>query len=81
MLRFSFGGGLLGSVEDLRASLDEQLGTFEARHGLPAEYPDAHTVGRERVAAQAEPQVAAVLVVVPALQQNLGLRTPAFLGA
>ncbi|GAB2731972.1 hypothetical protein GCM10027019_09140 [Melaminivora jejuensis] len=42
MLRFSFGGGLLGSVEDLRASLAEQLGTFEARHGLPAEYPDAH---------------------------------------
>ena len=43
VLRFSFGGGVLGSVQDLRASLDEQLGTLEAHHQLPAEYPDARS--------------------------------------
>ena len=43
VLRISFGGGVLGSVADLQASLDEQLGTLEARFGLPAEYSDARS--------------------------------------
>jgi hypothetical protein len=40
VLRISFGGGVLGSVGDLQQSLNEQLGTLEARFGLAAEYAD-----------------------------------------
>ena len=43
VLRFSFGGGVLGSVADLQASLHEQLGTLEERCQLPAEYPDVRS--------------------------------------
>ena len=43
VLRFSFGGGVLGSAADLQQSLDEQLGTLEERFQLPAEYPDARS--------------------------------------
>ncbi|CBL46719.1 Conserved hypothetical protein [gamma proteobacterium HdN1] len=43
VLRFSFGGGVFSSVEDVRASLNEQLNTAEERFHLPAEYPDARS--------------------------------------
>ncbi|WP_209421154.1 ATP-binding protein [Melaminivora jejuensis] len=64
VLRFSFGGGLLGSVEDLRASLDEQLGTFEARHGLPAEYPDARSRFKRLILRLAEQTGQRVVVLI-----------------
>ncbi len=40
VLRFSFGGGVLGSTADLMASLDEQLTTLEERFALTAEFSD-----------------------------------------
>ena len=40
VLRFSFGGGVLGSFNDLGQSLHEQLTVFEQQHKLPAEFPD-----------------------------------------
>ncbi|UHJ64977.1 ATP-binding protein [Melaminivora jejuensis] len=64
VLRFSFGGGLLGSVEDLRASLDEQLGTFEARHELPAEYPDARSRFKRLILRLAEQTGQRVVVLI-----------------
>jgi hypothetical protein len=41
VLRFSFGGGVLGSVEDLQQSLHAQLARHEESCGLPQKYPDA----------------------------------------
>ncbi len=40
VLRFSFGGGVLGSVGDLGQSLDRQLTVLEQQHGLSAAFPD-----------------------------------------
>ena len=40
VLRFSFGGGVLGSVEDLRASLHFQLTEHERRHAVAQQFPD-----------------------------------------
>jgi hypothetical protein len=40
VLRFSFGGGVLGSVNDLQQSLHEQLTYHETRFDLPATFPD-----------------------------------------
>jgi hypothetical protein len=40
VLRFSFGGGMLGSHRDLQDSLHEQLSYHEQSHGLVAAYPD-----------------------------------------
>ena len=40
VLRFSFGGGVLGSLSDLGQSLHEQLTVFEQQHELPAAFPD-----------------------------------------
>lgn len=41
VLRFSFGGGVLGSTEDLQQSLHVQLSRHEEAIGLPQKYPDA----------------------------------------
>ncbi|MBS0468769.1 MAG: ATP-binding protein [Proteobacteria bacterium] len=43
VLRFSFGGGLLGSVADVRASLHTQLTRHEENSGLPPKFPDARS--------------------------------------
>ena len=43
VLRFSFGGGVLGSAADLQASLHTQLTRLEQLHGLPAQFPDARS--------------------------------------
>ncbi len=43
VLRFSFGGGVLGSVNDLGQSLHEQLTHHETRFSLAAAYPDARS--------------------------------------
>ncbi|MFC4623242.1 ATP-binding protein [Comamonas nitrativorans] len=43
VLRFSFGGGVLGSVQDLQQSLHAQLRHHEERSGLAQKYPDARS--------------------------------------
>ncbi len=43
VLRFSFGGGVLGSLGDLGQSLHEQLTHHETRFGLPAAFPDVRS--------------------------------------
>ena len=43
VLRFSFGGGVLGSLEDLGQSLHRQLTVFEQQHGIPAAFPDVRS--------------------------------------
>lgn len=43
VLRFSFGGGVLGSVADLRASLNAQLAQHEQYHGVTQQFPDARS--------------------------------------
>ncbi|GAB1386017.1 ATP-binding protein [Melaminivora sp.] len=43
VLRFSFGGGVLGSVADLQASLHAQLTLLEQAHGLNMQFPDARS--------------------------------------
>lgn len=43
VMRFSFGGGVLGSVADLHDSLHAQLTLHEQAHGLPAQFPDARS--------------------------------------
>ncbi len=43
VLRFSFGGGVLGSLVDLGQSLDRQLTVFEQQHGLPSAFPDSRS--------------------------------------
>jgi hypothetical protein len=40
VIRISFGGGVLGSVEDLNQSLHQQLTTLEQQFGLKAQFPD-----------------------------------------
>lgn len=40
VLRFSFGGGVLGTAADLHATLHAQLTRFEQIHGLTAIFPD-----------------------------------------
>ena len=64
VLRISFGGGVLGSVADLQASLNEQLGTLEARFGLPAEYPDARSRFKRLILRLAEKTGQRVVVLV-----------------
>jgi len=64
VLRFSFGGGVLGSVQDLRASLNEQLGTLEARHQLAAEYPDARSRFKRLIVRVAEATGQRVVVLI-----------------
>lgn len=43
VLRFSFGGGVLGSAADLQASLHAQLTHHEQTHQLPAGFPDSRS--------------------------------------
>jgi len=43
VLRFSFGGGVLGSVLDLQQSLHEQLTYHETRFDLPVAFPDVRS--------------------------------------
>ena len=43
VLRFSFGGGVLGSLDDLGQSLHEQLTHHETRFDLPAAFPDVRS--------------------------------------
>lgn len=64
VLRFSFGGGVLGSADDLRASLDEQLGTLELRYQLPAEYPDARSRFKRLIMRLAEQAGQRVVVLI-----------------
>jgi len=43
VLRFSFGGGALGSVADLGASLNAQLTQHEQDHGVTQQFPDTRS--------------------------------------
>lgn len=43
VLRFSFGGGVLGSAADLQQSLHFQLSRHEQHFALPAQFPDARS--------------------------------------
>lgn len=43
VLRFSFGGGVLGTAVDLHATLHAQLTRFEQIHGLTAIFPDTRS--------------------------------------
>ncbi len=64
VLRFSFGGGVLGSVADLQDSLNEQLGTLESRFQLPAEYPDARSRFKRLILRLAETTGRTVVVLI-----------------
>ncbi|CBL45083.1 Conserved hypothetical protein [gamma proteobacterium HdN1] len=64
VIRISFGGASLASVEDLGRSLDEQLGTLEEGFGLPAEYPDARSRFRRLIIRLAERTAQRVVVLV-----------------
>ncbi|GAB1386018.1 ATP-binding protein [Melaminivora sp.] len=64
VLRFSFGGGVLGSVADLQDSLNEQLGTLEERFELPAQYPDARSRFKRLIQRLAEASGCKVVVLI-----------------
>ncbi|CBL46289.1 Hypothetical protein HDN1F_27060 [gamma proteobacterium HdN1] len=64
VIRISFGGASLASVEDLGRSLNEQLGTLEEAFGLPAEYPDARSRFRRLIIRLAERTGQRVVVLV-----------------
>ncbi len=64
VLRFSFGGGVLGSAADLQASLHEQLGSLEEQHQLPAEYPDARSRFKRLIRRLAEQSGQNVVVLI-----------------
>ena len=40
MIRITFGGGVLGSMEDLNQSLHQQLTTLEQQFGHETQFPD-----------------------------------------
>ena len=64
VLRFSFGGGVLGSAADLQASLHAQLTRHEQEHGLAAEFPDARSRFQQlirRLAAQSGRRVVVLI--------------------
>lgn len=43
VLRFSFGGGVLGSAADLHASLNAQITQYEQDYGVVQQFPDARS--------------------------------------
>ena len=64
VLRFSFGGGLLGSAADLQQSLHEQLSALESRHDLSARFPDARSRFKTLIRELAERTGQRVVVLV-----------------
>lgn len=64
VLRFSFGGGVLGSAADLQASLNEQLGTLEVYYQLPAEYTHARSRFKRLILRLAEQTGQRVVVLI-----------------
>ena len=64
VLRFSFGGGVLGSVADLQQSLHEQLSSYEQAHALPAQFPDARSRFKTLIRQLAERSGQRVVVLV-----------------
>ena len=64
VIRISFGGGVLGSVEDLQQSLNEQLTTLEQKFALPSEYTDARSRFKRLIMRLAESTGQRVAVLV-----------------
>ncbi|MFT4243015.1 MAG: AAA family ATPase [Acidovorax sp.] len=64
VLRFSFGGGVLGSAADLQASLHAQLTRYEQDHGLAAQFPDARSRFADLIRRLAEKTGQRVVVLV-----------------
>ena len=64
VLRFSFGGGVLGSKEDLQASLHAQLTRHEQAHGLVAQFPDVRSRFEHLIRQRAEQAGQRVVVLV-----------------
>ena len=64
VLRISFGGGVLGSVEDLQASLHAQLTQHEQSCGLTAQFPDARSRFADLIRHLAEKTGQRVVVLV-----------------
>jgi hypothetical protein len=64
VIRISFGGGVLGSVEDLGQSLHQQLTTLEQQYGLQAQFPDHRSRFKDLIAhvAKTAGQRAVILV-------------------
>ena len=50
VIRISFGGGVLGSVEDLNQSLHQQLTTLEQQFGMQAQFPDHRSRFKDLIA-------------------------------
>ena len=64
VLRFSFGGGVLGSREDLQASLHAQLSRYEQEHALPAQFPDLRSRFADLIRRLAQKRGQRVVVLV-----------------
>jgi hypothetical protein len=64
VLRISFGGGVLGSVQDLNESLHQQLTTLEERFSLSARYPDARSRFQQLIQRVAEATGQRVVILV-----------------
>ncbi|MCF8167377.1 MAG: ATP-binding protein [Rhodoferax sp.] len=64
VLRFSFGGGVLGSVADLQAILHEQLTHYEQVHGMTADFPDARSRFKTLIRTLAESTGQRVVVLI-----------------
>ena len=64
VIRFSFGGGVLKSLQDLRETLHRQLDDQERRHDLPARYPDLRSRFQDLIARRYEQTGQPVVVLV-----------------
>jgi hypothetical protein len=64
VIRFSFGGGVLKSLQDLREALHQQLDDQERRHALPARYPDLRSRFHDLIVRRREQTGQRVVVLV-----------------
>ena len=64
VIRISFGGGVLGSVQDLQQSIHEQLCSLEEKFALEAEYPDARSRFKRLIFRLAESTGQRVVILV-----------------
>ena len=64
VIRFSFGGGVLKSVQHLQETLHRQLDDQERRHELPARYPDLRSRFQDLIVRRSEQTGQRVVVLV-----------------
>ncbi|HOW75114.1 MAG TPA: ATP-binding protein, partial [Candidatus Competibacteraceae bacterium] len=64
VIRFSFGGGVLKSVQHLHETLHRQLDDQERRHDLPARYPDLRSRFQDLIVRRSEQTGQRVVVLV-----------------